>query len=64
MLRGLEPLCCADRLGELGLFSPEKGRLWGDLSAASQYLKGPTGKLERGFLQGHVATGQGGMALN
>lgn len=53
-----------DRLKKLRLLSLEKKRLQGDLIAAFQYFKRATGKLAGFFLQGHVALGQGEVALN
>jgi len=46
------------------MFSLEKRRLRGHLTAAFQCLKGPIGKMEKIFSAGLVAIGQGAMALN
>jgi len=64
VIRGLEHLSYKKMLRELGLFSLEKRRLWGDFIVAFQYLKGAVGKMGNIFLARPVVTGQRVMVLN
>jgi len=64
MIRGLEPLCWEERLGELGLLSLGRRRLQRELSAPSSTERGLVRKMGTGFLSGPAATGQGVMGLN
>ena len=50
MIGGMEHHSSEERLRELGLFSLEKRRLWGDFVASFQYLKGAYKKPRKGLL--------------
>lgn len=63
MIQRVEHLHYEDRLRELGLFSLEKRRLWGDLIMAFQYLKRGC-KKETDSLTGSAVIEQGEMVSN
>ena len=60
MMRGLEPLCWEERLGELGLLSLGRRRLRGDLREVFQNFMGVYKRAGEGLGQGHGVMGQGG----
>ena len=57
MIQGMEHLRDEDRLGELELFSLEKGRLRGDLRALEQIAKRGGGHPILGNIQGGAVWG-------
>ena len=63
MIRGPEHLSYEEKLIELGLFSLQKKRIWGEFIVAFQYLTGAY-KKDGDFLPGSAETGQGAMVLN
>jgi len=63
-IQGLEHLSYEERLSKLWLFSLENRRLWEDLIAAFQYLKGPADEMGKIFSVELVAIEQGAIALN
>lgn len=63
MLRGLEHLSYEERMRQLGLFSLEKIKLWGDLTAVIKYVK-KAYKKEKSSLPRPVVTGRGAAVLN
>lgn len=64
MIPGVEHLPCEDRLRELGLYSVEKRRLWGDLGAACHYVEGGYEKEGADSLVGSVVIGLQEMVSN
>ena len=64
MIRGLEHLSYEERLRELGLFSLEKRRLWGDLIVAFQCLKGENKQEGERLFTRVNSDREGGVVLN
>jgi len=64
MIRGMQHLCCEDRLRELGHSAWGREGCRETLQRPANTGNGPAKELGRDFLQGHVVTGRGVMALN
>ncbi len=64
MIQGMEHRPYENRLRDLGLFSLEKRRLWGDLIAAFQYQKGAIKNKRMYSLAKSAVIGQGEMVSN
>jgi len=64
MIRRMEHLSYDNRLRELGLFSLEKRRLWGELNEALQYLNGAHKRAGEGLFTRACVIGQCIMVLD
>lgn len=64
LFNGLAHIFYEKRVRALGLFSPQRRRLCGDLTVAIQYLRKLINRKGDDLLHGLIVIGQGGMDLD